>query len=91
MFHRCEEACLGELRACGARPGSHPLAEQALGAFSAQSENVQLLQENWADVPDETRQALLEHLRYYADVLRFLEPAVEEEPAADEPEPEPTA
>ena len=71
------------------------LAEQTLEAFSAQSENVQLLQENWADVPAEAREAMLAHLRYYADLLQFLDApadaAVGEEAPAEEPEPEPTA
>ncbi len=29
LFHRSEGSAYGELRACGARPGEHPLAERA--------------------------------------------------------------
>lgn len=35
LFHRREDACMGELRAAGARPGQHPLKEQALALLRA--------------------------------------------------------
>lgn len=35
LFHRSESACMGELRAIGARPGEHPLAIRALELLRA--------------------------------------------------------
>lgn len=35
LFHRREDACMGELRACGARPGTHPMADRALDLLRA--------------------------------------------------------
>ena len=55
------------------------------------------MQENWADVSAEQREDVLAQLRYYRDVLGYLEAAgvdaadaaPAEEQAAAEPEPEP--
>lgn len=35
LFHRSEAGCSGELRACGARPGDHPLAARAVQLLRA--------------------------------------------------------
>lgn len=59
------------------------LAAQTVTELSTAAENLQLVQENWADVAPEQREEVLAQLRYYRDLLGFLEqPAEEEEEAA---------
>lgn len=66
------------------------LAAQTVAELSSAAENLQLVQENWADVQPEQREEVLAQLRYYRDLLGYLEPGdqpaeeappVEEEPA----------
>lgn len=53
LFHRREDACLGELRACGARPGSHPLAQDALALLRAYASGEPAdIEEFPVDLPD---------------------------------------
>jgi ParB-like chromosome segregation protein Spo0J len=54
------------------------LAAQTVGELSGAAENLQLVQENWADVQPEQREEVLAQLRYYRDLLGYLE-------AADQP------
>ncbi len=59
------------------------LAAQSVQELAGASENLQLLQENWADVGLEQREEVLAQLRYYRDLLAYLdEPAVSEEEEA---------
>lgn len=53
LFHRREDACLGELRACGARPAHHPLAARAIELLRAYAAGEPAPIESFAvDLPD---------------------------------------
>jgi hypothetical protein len=64
------------------------LTAQTVASLSGATENLQLVQENWADVGGEQREEVLAQLRYYRDLLGFLEgggeQAREEQETTDE-------
>jgi hypothetical protein len=54
------------------------LTADTVSALSGAAESLQLVQENWADVAAEQREDVLAQLRYYRDLLQFLEGGAEE-------------
>ncbi|MCC6805987.1 MAG: ParB-like nuclease domain-containing protein [Deltaproteobacteria bacterium] len=61
------------------------LAAQTVSELSAAAENLQLVQENWADVAPEQREEVLAQLRYYGELLAFLEAPPAEEASEEAP------
>jgi len=57
------------------------LAAEVAQGFASVSENLQLVQEHWADLDESNRAAVLEQLKYFTDLHAFLSAPAEDEEA----------